>query len=940
MSPPSAPLRFETFELDEANARLTGGGQPIELAPRAFAVLAHLARRPGRLVTKVDLLDAVWGHRHVSESVLKTTVSQVRAALADDAREPRYIETVSRRGYRFIALPREDAPGSQATASMPRLEPATVLVGREASLSLLQERWSAALEGRAQVVWVTGEAGVGKTMLLDGFITALPDAACARGQCIEQVGAAEPYLPILEALGMLCRGDPTLVPVMRAVAPTWLSQLPWLLADADREAVQREAAASSQARMLREFTELIDRYTHRQPLLLVIEDLHWSDHATVQLVDHLARRRGTGRLMLLASFRPAELIAQEHPLKRVRHELRLHRLCTEIALSPFSEAEVAEYVRMRLPLEGPAESLVRRLHAHTDGLPLFVASVVEDLLARGATGDAVEANWSVPHSLAGVIEQQIERLPVELRGILEAASVVGLEFRSRIVAHALDRDPAWVRERCEGLVRNQYWLVEAEIGSLPDGSLDARFAFRHTLYRTVFHQRTGQSRRAHLHRAVGRALEAARAEGVPTPSAELGRHAELGHDAAAALRHYARAAGEAMALYAPHEAAGLTDHALRVLPACPAGRQRDELELSVVAQRGVAFAQTRGAAAPEAIAAYERARELFDLLPPSRERAWVLNGLGWVHYSRGDYPSADALAARILDLAEAQEDPLLRVCGLNLRGVVHVYLGRLESGVEHLRRGVALCEEIGDDRLGAYGFMIDPHVSMTVNQVLPLVELGRTAEARRAVRESMVRAAAIGGPINRMLALWGSALLHQRVRDFPRMRDDAAELARVVQEAGLAQGEGPGRWLPGIAEAHLGDPRRAHAMIHEGHGFHARLQMYAGATHVLLGAAEALLLAGDTEAAQREIDEAVALARRIDERVGLPPLLLLRAAILRRRGRHEECVADLRASLAVSRSQHAAFTELAALVALRESGELTPEEQGNLDRLRARIGEA
>jgi DNA-binding winged helix-turn-helix (wHTH) protein len=95
-------LRFDAFELDEANARLTRDGQPIALPPKAFGVLCALARRPGQLVTKDALLDAVWGHQHVSESVLKTTISALRVALADDAKQPRIIETAARRGYRFI----------------------------------------------------------------------------------------------------------------------------------------------------------------------------------------------------------------------------------------------------------------------------------------------------------------------------------------------------------------------------------------------------------------------------------------------------------------------------------------------------------------------------------------------------------------------------------------------------------------------------------------------------------------------------------------------------------------------------------------------------------------------------------------------------------------------------------------------------------------------
>src|SRR5262249_34568427 len=148
----------------------------------------------------------------------------------------------------------------------------------------------------------------------------------------------------------------------------WLLQLPWLSSEGEREALQRSLAGTRQERMLRELGELLDRYTQKRPLLLVTEDLHWSDHATVDLIDHIARRRGAARLMWVATFRLAEVISQDHPLKALRHELRLHRLCEEVALDPFSEREVAHYIQQRAPGAQVPEAFVRALHSRTDGL--------------------------------------------------------------------------------------------------------------------------------------------------------------------------------------------------------------------------------------------------------------------------------------------------------------------------------------------------------------------------------------------------------------------------------------------------------------------------------------------------------------------------------------------------------------------------------------------
>ena len=237
-------------------------------------------------------------------------------------------------------------------------------------------------------MWIAGEAGVGKTTLIERFMAEAGDIHCAHGQCVEQYGEGEPYLPVLEALTALCRRDAALVELIRAVAPTWLLQLPWLSSAAEREALRRELSGTGQARMLREMGELLDRYTADRPLLLVTEDLHWSDQATVQLIDYVARRRDRHSTAVARELPPVgnhrPRIIRSRPL---RHELRLHRLCDEIVLDAFSEREVGEYLAAHIPELAADETFVRALHDRTDGLPLFVADVVNDL-AQGEHGSA------------------------------------------------------------------------------------------------------------------------------------------------------------------------------------------------------------------------------------------------------------------------------------------------------------------------------------------------------------------------------------------------------------------------------------------------------------------------------------------------------------------------------------------------------------------------
>ena len=490
-------VRFDRFELDEANARLLRDGTAVALAPTPFAVLCALVRQPGSLLTTNALLDEVWGHQFVTDSVLRTAISELRTALDDDARKPRFIETVSRRGYRFIAAPSAipAAPSVQPNVSGLATVRAPYFIGRAEPLSRLRRAWDIACSGKRAVVWIAGEPGIGKTTLIEQFIASLGDVACARGQCVEHYGTGEPYLPVLEALEELCRSDSEVPSLLRAVAPTWLLQLPWLSTAEEREALRRELAGVSPDRMLREMGQFLDRYTERRPLLLVTEDLHWSDRATIQLIDYIARRRGSARLMWLASFRLAEVVALDHPLNPLRHELRLHDLCEEIVLDPFSESEVADYVAERSPAIATDEAFVRALHERTDGLPLFVASVMTEVIARAAqAGDDAAAGSqlakiAVPENLAAIIDHYIAKLTSDQRLVLSAAAVCGIEFRIHTISGALERDAAWVGQTCDELAREQLWLVapRAEGGS---NAAELPYSFRHALFRQVLYERT------------------------------------------------------------------------------------------------------------------------------------------------------------------------------------------------------------------------------------------------------------------------------------------------------------------------------------------------------------------------------------------------------------------------------------------------------------------
>ena len=283
---------FGPFRLDRANAGLWRAEQPVTLRPKTFEVLVYLVTHAGQLVTKEALLDAIWPETAVGEGVLKTSMNDLRKALGETAKAPQWIATVHRRGYRFVApvtmvespamekVPATHPAPLPAPAPVPTLPPtpAPMLVAREAELATLHQWFAKAMQGERHLGFITGEAGIGKTTLVDTFVTQLAGQTSlwlGHGQCIEQYGTGEAYLPLLEALGQMGRtpGGPDLVTLLHQQAPSWLLQLPAFLSPAEYEALQRYTGGTTRERMLRELAEAVEVLTATRPCVLVLEDL-------------------------------------------------------------------------------------------------------------------------------------------------------------------------------------------------------------------------------------------------------------------------------------------------------------------------------------------------------------------------------------------------------------------------------------------------------------------------------------------------------------------------------------------------------------------------------------------------------------------------------------------------------------------------------------------
>ena len=335
---------FGPFCFDQTAQCLRQGPREIRLRAKSLAVLQYLLEHPGRVISHLEFVQHVWVGTHVTRSVLRVCIWEIRQALGDSGATPEYIETVGQQGYRFCA------PTRRTDASRRQEAP---FVGREAELAALRMALAEAQRGRLQLLFVTGDPGIGKTALIHQFLSQAPATTplrVGRGQCIEQFGSGEAYLPWLDALGGLGRepGGEHLRDALRHTAPMWLVHLPLLVEPGEMDGLQRQVQGMGSERMLRQLVEALMILTRETVVVLVLENLQWSDTATMEMLGALARRSESLRLLVLGTYRPAEVIAHAHPLRQTVQELMAHRLCQVLQLELFTEEQVQAYVAQRL----------------------------------------------------------------------------------------------------------------------------------------------------------------------------------------------------------------------------------------------------------------------------------------------------------------------------------------------------------------------------------------------------------------------------------------------------------------------------------------------------------------------------------------------------------------------------------------------------------------
>ncbi|HKC65332.1 MAG TPA: protein kinase [Pyrinomonadaceae bacterium] len=563
-------------------------------------------------------------------------------------------------------------------------------VGREEELKRLYEFLQQAIKGSGRVVFITGEPGIGKTAFADEFLRRSrknsPGLLFSRGRCVEQYGTGEAYLPFLDAVGALLNGQgrERIGAVMRTFAPTWCLQLPAAFASTGAlEKLQQETIGATKERMLREMGDALGAMSTYSPVVLILEDLHWADPSSIDLLRHLCQRIGEQRLMIIGTFRPEEVELTSHPLKTYKLEMKAHKQCEEITLAPLGQEHIVGYLNSQFePNDFPHElsSLIQR---KTEGHPLFATSLVQYLKERGDIA-RVNEHWSLtrplsemdleaPESVRSMLRKKIDALEEEDRRALQYASIEGEEFLSTIVAGLLERDEIELEERFAELERLHRMILTLGEEELPDGNLATRYRFAHALYQNVLYTDLVSKRRILLHRQAGERLSQHYGKQSPRIATQLAMHFERGRAFERAIEYLIHAGDNAAKLYANAEAAEHYSRALDLVEKLPE-ESRAEKHLTLYQKRGsVSMALSRF---QQAVDDFTKMRDEARSL---EQESAALNALTTALFFSHRLDETVARAGEALEVAERAGSEKLRAETMALVGLKQLCYGELSE---------------------------------------------------------------------------------------------------------------------------------------------------------------------------------------------------------------------------------------------------------------------
>jgi predicted ATPase len=818
-----------------------------------------------------------------------------------------------------------------------------VFVARERELAKLGTFLSRTLAGQGQVCFVTGEPGSGKTALLREFARQAQERnrelITATGNCNAQTGIGEAFLPCREVLDELTGGTPAGTSgdanasenalrvrkvlaksgtILLEVAPVLIgtlippaalaAKLGKIVADQIKIAAKIEALAAGkpakpqfdkpeidQARIFEQYTSFLRTFAAEQPLLLVLDDLHWADASSLSLLFHLSRRIEQSRIMLIGAYRPEETgvvqAGAESALDKLQAELKRYFGEIVIAVDQEDEASARAFVDACVDAEPNrlGFDFRRALYAHTAGNPLFVMEILhhlreKGLLVKDAQGEWVQAgpvDWeTLPARVEGVVEERLQRLGKDGRETLTVACVEGGTFTAEVVARVGSRDERETVRRLSGEMSKQHRLVEAaDVLRLGSKRL-SRYRFRHSLFQKYLYESLDQVELSYLHEDIGSALETFYTDQLDDVAVELAWHFSIaGLDQKAARYH--RLAGElAVARYAHKEAVDHFTSALALIPESDTAarceillaRERvydwlglrdeqasdlDKLEKCARAQvalRRAEHARLTGNYAA-ALAFVEQAVDEASAAGDQGSEARAYATWGRILLNQGLYQEAPEWLEMAAALAERANSPAIGAQAVHDLGNAAFSRGNHPEALEHFLRADRMCRDLGDARGQVNALLMIGTVRGS---------LGDYSGARRSLEEALTLCRAIGWRHGEtyILGNLGTALLD--LGDFEAARTYHQQALAICRDVQDREGESISLDTLGLLQLRLGDPAGAIVLFHKALPIQEAIGYRRGIGFTLTHRGHALADAGAFAESALDFAQALASRRALD----------------------------------------------------------------------------
>ncbi len=679
--------------------------------------------------------------------------------------------------------------------------PQMPLPGRGNELDILSAAWSRALEGNRQMFFISGEPGIGKSTLVRKFTQGLQssgfDLSLAEGRCLEFHGSGEAFLPVLEALGRLCRG-----PHGRAVkrvllqwAPSWLMQMPWIIEEEERDDIVRRTLGAGPARRLLELLEALDALCRRRPMVLVLEDLHWSDAPTLELLSALARRIESARLLVICTLRTSELASASESLQRILEDLTLRDLAREIPLRLLEPAEITQMLISKHSEWQITPDITELVHRHAGGNPLFSAHLAEVLLRDRETSLQILEDETpddpgddlLSMDLFRILESLLQRAGEEEQRLLEVASIAGERFLLPVVAAAAKVPIPDCERVLDQLARRRAFVRNLPSTILSNGRKAKRYAFLHNIYRRVLRQRLSSEDAVRCHRVVASSIEKWQPKRGAHPAHALAMHYELGEQPAKAVSQYDRAAEIAMTRGAYGTAVEQIRRAEQLLESVDDSPLLTSTRIGLAKNLGVALFATRGYSEPESGEAFRLAED--QCQATGDPRLFYVRCGRWVyHWMRAEIPTSIEIAERARAQVLSQEDagPYARLLANVTLGASYLRKGALKAAQDCFEDGLELSDQVNMREVFQSFPLVEGRVFGRVFGGLNQWYMGRSDDARRWALEGCRLANEIGHAFSQLNASSVASTLFLLCGDAARAKELHLKAAALSEEHGYA----------------------------------------------------------------------------------------------------------------------------------------------------------